>query len=284
MRIPFTKMHGLGNDFVIIDMVTNDISPSILNVESACKIADRHFGVGCDQVLVLEPAKTSDQDSDFFYRVFNADGSEAGQCGNGVRCLAKYVKTHGLSDKDHLVFATSTTKTKTILEKDGQITAVTQGPIFDLKEIPLIAETRSLRYNLQIANGDKIEIGAVSVGNPHAIVLVDDVDVTPVEILGPLIAGSEYFPEKANVSFMQVLDSQHIKLRVYERGSGETLACGSGASASVVVGKLWGFLESQVVVKLHGGDLVIKWNELDNNILITGQAKQVFIGEIILTG
>ena len=282
MRIPFTKMHGLGNDFVIIDMVTNDIPSSILDAESIRKIADRHFGVGCDQVLVLEPAKASDQDSDFFYRVFNADGSEAWQCGNGVRCLARFVKTHALSTKDQLVFATRNTKTKTILEKDGQITAINQGPVFEPKKIPLVAEAQSLRYNLQLANGDAVEIGVVSVGNPHAIILVDDVDFAPVEILGPLIANSGYFPEKSNVSFMQVLDRQHIKLRVYERGSGETLACGSGASASVVIGKLWGFLDSTVVVKLRGGDLVIKWNELDNNILITGQAKQVFIGEIIL--
>ena len=282
MRIPFTKMHGLGNDFVIIDMVTNDIPSSILDAESIRKIADRHFGVGCDQVLVLEPAKASDQDSDFFYRVFNADGSEAWQCGNGVRCLARFVKTHALSTKDQLVFATRNTKTKTILEKDGQITAINKGPVFEPKKIPLVAEAQSLRYNLQLANGDAVEIGVVSVGNPHAIILVDDVDFAPVEILGPLIANSGYFPEKANVSFMQVLDRQHIKLRVYERGSGETLACGSGASASVIIGKLWGFLDSTVVVKLRGGDLVIKWSELDNNIMITGQAKQVFIGEIIL--
>lgn len=281
MQIPFTKMHGSGNDFVIIDAVTHDI---VLSTEAIRSIADRHFGVGCDQVLVLELPKTLSPEVDFVYRIFNADGSEAGQCCNGVRCLTKFVKIQGISKKANLVFATKVTQTKTFIEEDGQVTAVIQPPIFEPKNIPLLAVAKALRYNLRIANGDELEVGAVSVGNPHAVVLVDDVDATAVESLGPLITNNQAFPEKVNVNFMQVLDKQHIKLRVYERGSGETLACGSGACASAVIGRLWGFLESKVVVELRGGKLVIRWNELDENILVTGPAELVFFGEITLKG
>jgi diaminopimelate epimerase len=281
MLIPFTKMHGLGNDFVVIDTITHDVP---LSSELIRKIADRHFGVGCDQILVLQSPPISPPDIDFIYRVFNADGSEAGQCGNGVRCLAKFVKNQKLSVKNDLIFATKNTKTRTILEQDGQVTAVAQGPIFEPKDIPLMAKARSLHYQLPMADGKKVQIGAVSVGNPHAVVLVSEIDTAPVETLGVLISNSELFPERSNVNFMQIMDRNYIKLRVYERGSGETLACGSGASASVVIGKLWGFLEADVVVKLPGGDLVVKWNESDNNILITGPAELVFTGEIILEG
>lgn len=278
MKIPFAKMHSLGNDFVVIDAVTHDIA---LSTEAICRIADRHFGVGCDQILVLELPKEVSSEVDFTYRIFNADGSEAGQCCNGVRCLAKFIKTQGISEKKQLIFTTKTTKTKTFLEDNGQVTAIIQGPMFEPKRIPLIAAAKSLKYNLQIGDGG-LEVGAVSVGNPHAVVLVDDVATAAVDVLGPLVADNQAFPEKANVNFMQILDRQRIKLRVCERGSGETLACGSGACASVVIGRLWGFLESKVVVELRGGELVIMWNELDENILITGPAELVFFGEINL--
>lgn len=272
-------MHGLGNDFVVIDNTANDIS---LSSELIKKIANRHFGVGCDQILVLQLPSILAPDVDFFYLVFNSDGSEAGQCGNGVRCLAKYVNIQGISKNESLVFATKDTKTKTFLDADGLVTAITQGPVFEPENIPLIDNAQAIRYKLQISDTDEIEFGAVWVGNPHAVVLVDDVDAAPVKALGSLISNSTVFPEKANVNFMQIMDSHHIKLRVYERGSGETLACGSGASASVVMGRLWGFLDTDVVVKLPGGDLVVRWNEADRNILITGPAELVFTGEIIL--
>jgi diaminopimelate epimerase len=271
-------MQSLGNDFIVIDTITHNFLPS---KDLISRIADRHFGIGCDQVLLLHRSNLSISDVDFVYQIFNADGSEAYQCGNGVRCLAKFVKIQGISDKEQLIFATKTIKTKTLLKNNGLVTAVTVGPSFEPKNIPIMAEVQSLRYSLQLATGEKIKIGAVSIGNPHAIILVDDITTAPVEILGPLISNHKIFPEQANVNFMRVLDSGLIELRVYERGSGETLACGSGACASVVVGRLWGFLDSKVVVKLCGGNLFVEWSEVGNNIAVTGPVEQVFMGEII---
>lgn len=284
MRIPFTKMHGLGNDFVIIDAINHDLQ---LSKELVGRIADRHFGVGCDQILVLVAPPVVSLSSlpiDFFYRIFNRDGSEAGQCVNGVRCLAAFVKNSGLSNQERLTFATKDTSIKTILERDGKITTMIQPPMLDPQKIPLLVESRSWYYDLKLTNGDHMQIGAVSVGNPHAVILVDEVISAPVKLWGDLISNSGYFPEGANVNFMQILDAKQIKLRVYERGSGETLACGSGAGAAVVMGKLWGFLESTVMVELPGGDLTVSWYDLDESILVTGEAKQVFVGEMNLTG
>lgn len=280
MHIPFTKMQGLGNDFVVIDAVTHNIS---LSTELICKISDRHFGIGCDQVLILEPPTPEKSNIDFTYRIFNADGSEAGQCGNGIRCLAKFVVTQGLSDKRNLVFATKSCKMQTHLEDDGQVTVTIGKPIFEPKDIPLVAEKKSLRYTLPIAGFGEVEIGAVSVGNPHAVVLLEDSVTDHVAILGPLVSNSKYFPERVNVNFMHILNRKQIELRVYERGSGETLACGSGACAAAVIGKLWGLLDETVMVKLPGGGLLIKWDECSNNIQMTGPAEQVFNGELTLT-
>lgn len=277
--LSFTKMHSLGNDFIIINATTSHITLSTAFIR---RIADRHFGIGCDQVLILELPKTHQSNIDFTYRIFNADGSEAGQCGNGVRCLAKLVLLHGLNQKRDLVFATKSCKMHTHLEDDGQVTVTIGHPIFEPKDIPLIAEKQSLRYNLPIAGFGEITIGAVSVGNPHAIVLLEDDFADHIEVLGPLISNSELFPEKTNVSFMKILNRQLIELRVYERGSGETLACGSGACASVVIGKLWRLLDSRVMVKLRGGNLLIKVDEY-NNINMTGPAEQIFNGELTLT-
>lgn len=277
--IPFTKMQGLGNDFVVINAVTHNIS---LSTEAVRKIADRHFGIGCDQVLILEPPTSEQSNIDFTYRIFNADGSEAGQCGNGIRCLAKFVAEHGLKSKRDLAFATKSCRMQTHLEDDGQITVDIGTPIFEPKNIPLVAEKKALRYNISIAGYGEIEIGAVSVGNPHAVFLLDDNVADHIVTLGPIISNSKYFPDKVNVNFMRVLNRNQIELRVYERGSGETLACGSGACASVVVGKLWGLLDSTVLVKLLGGNLLIKWDEHSNNVQMTGPAEQVFNGEIIL--
>jgi diaminopimelate epimerase len=277
--IPFTKMQGLGNDFVVINAMAHDFS---LSTESIQKIADRHFGVGCDQILILNLPRIKEQNIDFTYQIFNADGSEAGQCGNGVRCLAKFVTEHGLTQKKDLCFATKSCKTLTHLEKNGQITATTDKPIFDPKNIPFVAKKEALRYNLALENHGEIEIGAVSVGNPHAIVLVEGDFTDHLKTLGPLISKNKHFPDGVNVNFMRIINRKKIELRVYERGSGETLACGSGACASVVIGKLWGLLDSTVMVKLAGGDLLIKWKD-SNSIQITGPAEQVFTGEITLT-
>jgi diaminopimelate epimerase len=273
-------MQGLGNDFVVIDAVGHNIS---LSTELIRKISDRHFGVGCDQVLILEPPTAEQPNIDFTYRVFNTDGSEAGQCGNGIRCLAKFVVEHGLSQSRDLVFATKSCKMQTHLEDDGQVTVTIGKPIFEPKNIPLVAEKKALRYNLPISGFGEVEIGAVSVGNPHAVVLLEGNAIDYIATLGSLISNSKHFPERINVNFMHILNRKQIELRVYERGSGETLACGSGACAAVVIGRLWGLLDEIVMVKLTGGDLLIKWDECSNNILMTGPAEQVFNGELILT-
>lgn len=281
MRIPFTKMQALGNDFVVINAVTNNIS---LSKEAIKKLANRHFGVGCDQVLVIEtPSMRQKNSIDFMYRIFNADGSEAQQCGNGVRCLAKFIFEHGLSNKKNLVLGTKYCKTHTKLEDDGQVTATLSGPIFEPKDIPFVAQQQALRYNIGLLGYEDIEVGVVSVGNPHVVLLTNDYILDNFTNLGPLICNSEYFPEQVNVNFLQILDKNHVKLRVYERGSGETLACGSGACASVVIGKLWGMLDSVVLVKLLGGNLLIKWDEQSNSIKMTGPAEQVFNGEVLLS-
>jgi diaminopimelate epimerase len=278
--LKFTKMHGLGNDFVVINALTANIS---LSPTMISKIANRNFGIGCDQILVLEQPFIEHQDADFGYRIFNADGSEAWQCGNGVRCLAKFVTENGLSTKKELTFATKFRKLPIRLEENKQITVNIGKPIFEPKHIPFTAKKQELRYSLLLDNYGKIEIGAVSVGNPHAVVLLDNnIENNNIDILGPIISNYECFPEKINVNFMQIINPNQIKLWVYERGSGKTLACGSGACASVVIGKLWGLLNQTVVVELPGGKLLINWSEEDNNIYMTGPAEQVFNGEIII--
>ncbi|EKD45631.1 MAG: diaminopimelate epimerase, partial [uncultured bacterium] len=253
MSFFFTKMQGLGNDFIVIDAVRHNIS---LSIESIRKIADRHFGIGCDQVLILKAPTENSSGVDFSYRIFNADGGEAGFCGNGIRCLAKFALLSGLTKKRDLVFSTKTCTIKTHLEADGLVGVLLSSPIFEPKDIPFVAKEKALRYNLQILGYDDIEIGVVGVGNPHAVVMCNDcLNDNLITDLGPLISNNERFPERVNVDFMRVLSRDCVELRVYERGSGETLACGSGACACVVVGNLWGVLDSVVRVKLLGGDL-----------------------------
>ena len=281
MRLSFTKMQGLGNDFVVINAVTNNI---LLSKQLIKKIADRHFGIGCDQILILEaPSARQKNHIDFMYRIFNADGSEAGQCGNGVRCLAKFVFEQGLSSKKELVFATKSCKTYTKIENDGLVTVIFGVPHFAPKDIPFVAQEQALRYNLEFSGYGAIEMGVVAVGNPHAVLLASEQMLNNLAHLGSLISNSAYFPEKINVNFLQIVDRQHVKLRVYERGSGETLACGSGACASMVVGRLWGMLDSVVLVSLLGGDLIIKWDQQSDSIKMTGPAEQVFNGEMLLS-
>lgn len=273
----FVKMHGLGNDFVIIDATQCKFS---LSAQLIRKLADRNFGIGCDQILLLTLPAPKCQDIDFRYCVFNADGSKAYQCINGVRCLAKFVYDHGLSAKRNLVFATEVTKNQTYLEDDGSVTVVLAKPVFAVKDVPIVAKRQALRYNVPIANWGEITIGAVSVGNPHAVVLVASDIANYVGTIGPIISSSKFFPQGANVNFIDVINSQEIKLRVYERGSGETLACGSGACAAVVMGRKWGLLESTVLVNMTGGDLLVTWKGMNSNIKIKGEAKQVFTGEM----
>ena len=275
MSIPFTKMQSLGNDFVVIDNIAGNIPVS---KELVCKIANRNFGVGCDQVLVLESA--NQPEVDFCYRIFNVDGSEAKQCGNGVRCLAKLVAQRGLSKKRNLVFGVGDQKVKVYLEDDGLVSANIGKPVFEPKDIPFVAEHLALRYNLVVLGYDVVEAGVVSVGNPHAVVLVDSVDNAPVMTLGLALAKSTYFPEGTNVDFMRIVNRNQIELRVYERGSGETLACGSGACASVVIGRLWQLLDEHVEVKMSGGNLSVRCNTMEDDVQVTGPADIVFVGEI----
>lgn len=274
MRYHFTKMQGLGNDFAVIDFCSGDIKrfPTPGQIK---RMSSRHFGIGFDQLLVIEPSKLAG--IDFLYHVFNADGSSAGQSGNGVRCVAKYVYLKGLTQKRDLVLSIKSRLVTVRLEDDEQITVNLGKPITEPKQIPFVAKQASLRYQLPLDN-IRIEIGAISVGNPHAVLLVGNVKSAPVDSLGPKIEKHLFFPEKANVDFMEIVDRKTIKLRVFERGTGETMSCGSGASASVVMGRLWGLLDERVTVQFPSGDLIIEWKDKDSSIFLTGPAEMVFEG------
>ncbi|MBK8164242.1 MAG: diaminopimelate epimerase [Gammaproteobacteria bacterium] len=269
-------MHGLGNDFVIIDAVTR---PVALTHEQIRFLADRHTGVGCDQLLMVEPA--TDARADFRYRIFNADGSESGQCGNGARCFARFVRERGLTAKDQLVLETSSGLLRTQL-LDGNLVTVDMGaPRLEPSAVPFVTEQTGPIYSLEVG-GDRIEICAVSMGNPHAVLLVEDVTSAPVDRLGPLIEHDAHFPQRVNVGFMEVQDRAHIRLRVFERGAGETLACGSGACAAVVAGRLRGLLDERVAVELPGGSLFVQWGGDGASVAMTGPATLVFEGTIAL--
>ncbi len=274
MQLKFSKMHGLGNDFVVLDGVTQSIDLSAAQYRF---LADRHFGIGCDQILLIE--KPTRSDADFRYRIFNSDGGEVEQCGNGARCFVRYVHDHGLSDKTEIRVETLNGLIVPRLEANGEVTVDMGVPRFEPREIPFLAEQRAPTYALDLPD-KSIEISAVSMGNPHAVQVVADVDSAPVAVDGPCIEAHASFPKRVNAGFMQVLDRGHIKLRVFERGSGETLACGSGACAAVVAGIQRGLLDAQVRVTTHGGDLVICWAGEGQAVLMTGPAVEVFSGEI----
>ena len=276
MRLKFTKMQGLGNDFVVFDAVRQSVE---LNPERVRRIADRRFGIGCDQILLVEPPRGPD--TQFHYRIFNADGGEVEQCGNGARCFARYVRGHGLSDAEVLDIGTARGPIRLFVEADGQVRVDMGPPRLAPAEIPFIAEDEAGSYALE-AGGRSLEIGAVSMGNPHAVLRVEDLDRAAVETLGPAIEGHPRFPERVNAGFMQVIDGGHIGLRVYERGAGETLACGTGACAAVVYGRLRGWLHERVEVRLPGGRLVISWRGKGEPVWMTGPAATVFEGEIEL--
>ena len=276
MQISFSKMHGLGNDFVIIDGINQDLA---LNPEQVRLLSNRHLGIGCDQLLIVEPARNPA--ADFGYRIFNADGSEAEQCGNGARCFVEFVRRHGLTDKDAVVLETRAGLIHARIE-DGKLVSVEMGvPRFEPDSIPFVADKPEIRYALDL-DGESIEVTPASIGNPHAVLLVDDVTKAPVARLGPLIEHHKRFPERANVGFMEILDRTQIRLRVFERGSGETLACGSGACAAVAAGRRLGLLDERVLVELPGGRLLIQWPGEGHPMVMTGPATHVFEGKIAL--
>ena len=274
MKLHFTKMQGLGNDFVVIDGVSQ---PVALTPEHIRRLANRHFGVGCDQLLLVEPSDR--EDADFRYRIFNADGGEVGQCGNGARCFARFVRDRGLSDKSDLCVATATGLLRLTIQADDRVTVDMGQPRLDPADVPFFATERAPLYPIA-ADGIELEIGVVSMGNPHAVLRVDDVEHAPVAHLGPLLERHGRFPQRANIGFMQVVAPDQIRLRVYERGVGETLACGSGACAAVVAGRLWGLLWPSVRVELPGGALDIHWAGEGEPVTMTGPAVTVFEGWI----
>jgi len=276
MLLKFTKMHGLGNDFVVIDAVSQSV---VLTPEQVRFIADRHFGVGCDQLLLVEPARSAGVD--FAYRIYNADGGEVEQCGNGARCFMRFVRAAGLTDKNELVVETRCGIIRPRMAPDGQVTVDMGVPRTRPDEIPFLAEHEALSYPL-LVDGLQLEVGVVSMGNPHAVLRVDNVDNAPVASLGPKIEAHERFPQRVNAGFMQVVDRSHIRLRVYERGAGETLACGSGACAAVVSGRLQGWLDDTVEVGVPGGRLMISWQGSETEVRMTGPATHVFEGQLEL--
>lgn len=277
MNLQFTKMHGLGNDFVVIDTLTQNVS---LNPDQVRMLANRRFGVGCDQVLLVERARLPG--TDFRYRIFNADGNEVEQCGNGARCFARFVRDKGFIEANLITVETRAGVISLEVKDDGQITVNMGVPVLDPDKIPFQASARALTYRIVAAN-QQIEISAVSMGNPHAVLRVQDVDTAPVAALGPRIESHNSFPNQVNVGFMQVLDRGAIRLRVYERGVGETLACGTGACAAVVAGRMQGLLDEQVSVELPGGRLIISWaGKEDAPVMMTGPATHVFEGSIKL--
>lgn len=276
MKIRFTKMHGLGNDFVMIDAISQKLT---MTPERARKLADRHFGIGCDQVLVVEPPVSPD--ADFHYRIFNHDGSEVENCGNGARCFAIFVRQRKLTGK-HIIRA-ETAGGLLILKvlPDNRVTVDMGVPRLDPQVIPFQASQQAVTYALPLRN-TTLEISAISMGNPHAVAVVDDVSAYPVTSIGAEVESHSAFPRKVNAGFMQVISRGETRVRVFERGAGETLACGTGACAAVVAGRLRGLLDREVTVHLPGGNLTICWDGENTPVLMTGPATTVFHGQINL--
>ena len=275
MKLKFTKMHGLGNDFVVLDATA---TPLELAPEQLRFIADRHFGVGCDQILQIE--RPRERGTDFYYRIFNADGGEVEQCGNGARCFVRYVHERGLTDKSEIRVGTSGGVIVPTLEPDGQVTVDMGVPSFEPRDIPFIAPARALTYHLELA-GNPVEISVLSMGNPHAVQIVPDVEKAAVALEGPRIEAHPRFPRRVNAGYMEIVDRRRIRLRVYERGTGETLACGTGACAAVVAGVMRDVLDGErVSVETRGGSLIVSWRGEGQPVMMTGPAAAVFDGEI----
>ncbi|MGK0272018.1 MAG: diaminopimelate epimerase [Cocleimonas sp.] len=288
MEIKFTKMHGLGNDFVIIDAINQDVS---LDAKQIQFIAGRHFGIGCDQVLLVE--KSQRDDADFRYKIYNAIGEIDEQCGNGARCFAQFLHDEGLSDKTEIPVSTRDSRIVLYLQSNREVTVDMGLPNLNPEDIPFLTEQIKTTYEINIADGiadefveeltkEIISLSVVSMGNPHAVIIVDDVDTTDVERIGKLIQNHKCFPDSVNVGFLQIIDSTHAKLRVYERIIGETFACGSGSCAAVVTGRLQGFLDETVELQLLGGKITIHWEGNKSSVMMTGPTATVFKGKISL--
>jgi len=272
-RLKFTKMQGLGNDFVLLDGIRQNID---LAPAQIARLADRHFGVGCDQVLIVE--RPSRADVDFRYRIFNADGGEVEQCGNGARCFVHFVRDQGLTAKRTIRVETRGGVIEPTLEAEGQVRVDMGVPRFEAADIPFVGDGVTVTQEVDVA-GARLTISALSMGNPHAVQVVADVETAPVAAQGPLLERHPRFPQGVNAGYMQVVDRANIRLRVWERGAGETLACGTGACAAVVAGIRRGLLDSTVRVLTRGGELAIRWDGLGKPVLMTGPARTVFEGE-----
>ena len=275
MKYKFTKMHGLGNDFVLIDCVSQSVQ---LSPEQLRYLAHRRIGIGCDQILLIE---RTEGDADFRYRIFNSDGSEVEQCGNGARCLVRYVYDKGMTQKKEISVETLGGIIFPKLEINGEVTVNMGIPKFEPKEIPFVADKRMLTYLLDI-DEKQIEFSILSMGNPHAIQIVEDINHSPILAEGSLIESHSRFPKHVNAGYMQIINREHINLRVHERGAGETLSCGTGACAAVVAGITRGLLDSKVTASTTGGNLSICWKGGSNPVWMTGPAISVFDGEIEL--
>ncbi len=274
MRVKFTKMHGAGNDFVVLDAINQAVN---LTTEQVRLLADRHFGIGFDQLLLVEKPLLAG--ADFRYRIFNADGGEVEQCGNGARCFARFVLDHGMTSKHEITVETKSGLITPRLESDGRVTVNMGPPRFIPAEIPFQVERQALTYMLDV-DGASVEISALSMGNPHAVQIVENVDLAPVGLQGPRIEFHPRFPDRVNAGFMQILGRGRVRLRVYERGAGETLSCGTGACAAAVAGITRGLLDSRVDVETRGGVLTIGWLGDNEPVMLTGPTARVFDGEI----
>lgn len=274
MRLRFSKMHGLGNDFIVIDGINQRVR---LSEDKVRRLADRHTGIGCDQLLLVE--KPTNPDVDFRYRIFNCDGSEVENCGNGARCFAIFVRENKLTGRRRIKVETCTGIMELIVNDDDQVTVDMGAPNLHPASLPFSATEESASYELDV-NGQNISIGAVSMGNPHAVTIVDSVTDAPVATLGPLIESHSRFAKNVNAGFMQVLSRSEVNLRVFERGVGETQACGTGACGAVVAGRVQGLLDEAVSVNLPGGTLNISWQGPGESVMMTGPATTVFHGQI----
>jgi diaminopimelate epimerase len=274
MRIDFTKMHGSGNDFIVFDRSAGQALPS---PEQLRKLGNRRTGIGFDQALVLEKPRRAD--TAVFYRIFNSDGGEVEQCGNGARCVAALLYRRGQTSAGAVTMDSPAGLVHARIQS-GSVVSVDMGvPSFEPRSLPFDAPARADTYGLDVG-GQKVEIGAVSMGNPHAVVVVDSTDAAPVETLGPAIESHPRFPNRVNAGFVEIIDRSHIKLRVYERGAGETLACGTGACAAVAVERKRGLLDASVVVRARGGELRVDWDSPGDNIWLTGPAEVAFEGHV----
>lgn len=274
MLMKFTKMHGLGNDFVVIDAVTQNVR---VTASMARRLADRHLGIGCDQVLVVEPP--SDKTLDFDYKIFNSDGGEVEQCGNGARCLARFIRDRNLSGKNTIQVKTMNRIISLTINKDKLVSVDMGIPALEPSDVPIVESTKLTTYAINI-NNEQFDISAISMGNPHAVLFVDNVESAPVSKIGQELQSHAQFPKQVNVGFAQVMNRQHLKLRVYERGAGETRACGTGACAAAVAAIQQDLADSPLRVALTGGDLQINWPGEGLPLIMTGPAVTSYHGRI----